>query len=204
MTRIGIVSSAMSLTSIGLWLALSHAQPWTPVYMPVELKPGAVRTPEFRVRMNATYQVKIVTSVRKGLSRGAIECLLGPVFRENGCTQQPVIRANWVLMGDGAVAAQGASDQFGINLESVGADGTLARAIGNLDCKRGKSYVLNVTFLEDGRALTAADPHLVVEGFGDSWEGLNLLEWVLLYLCSPSMMILGLGAFFYSSASISR
>jgi hypothetical protein len=197
-TRNGIVSLALAFASVGIWWILNQAQPWRPVYMGLNMSQRTFRTPEFRATSDATYRIKIVANTDRGLSHDTVSCLLGTSFKSNPCAQPSVVRANWALISEGRVVEEGSSEGFWFISESVPAEATLKRPIGNLDCKGGKSYIEEVTFLQDGSALAEADPHLIIEGFGDSWEGINLSEWVLLYLCAPLFVVYGFGALIYA------
>ena len=180
--RRGIISLALGVTvyfAVDIWL---QTRTWNPIYMSVDLAPGHVRTREFILNMNGFYRIKIEAKTQQKIPRDTVDCLLGTALHESSCSQASVIRADWVLTSDGKIVAQGASYEK-YCCGSFYSNGRIGREIGSFHGGKGHQYGLDVNFLEDGSALTAADPHLNIEEGGDFSETGGLLLFVLLVPC---------------------
>jgi hypothetical protein len=98
-----------------------------------------------------------------------------------GCDKQSVIQANWAVASSGVVIAKGVSDP-----EKGGgwANDTIERGIGSVAGESGRRYTLDVDFTADGTALSAADPHLVVEISKAYYEDDAWISFYLFIICS--------------------
>jgi hypothetical protein len=163
-----------------------------PVYIPVSLKPGHVRTQEFTVNLNKLYTISI--EAKKRLPFDTLNCLLG-VSADPGnvlgktCNEQEVIKANWVLTSNSKVVAKDTSESIPAWVSWSGT--TAERQIGKFEGESGRRYVLDVEFLTDGSALAVTDPHLKVEVTNAFYED---VMWGSIYWVFPweALALLGL------------
>lgn len=131
-----------------------------PVDMPVSLKAGSMRTPEF-ITGKGPYEILVL--VKKRLPGDAIDCMLGIRFSsdEPVCKNEPALQVNWRLWSEGQVVAQGSTNAW--RNVGVWAKDVIGRSIGWFDGKKGRKYTLELNFTKDGSALDIAEPRLVVQ-----------------------------------------
>ena len=183
--RLGILCIAFGIGayfSVYFWYL---ARTWTPIDMPINMLPGELQTPEFSTNMNAFYRIEIAANSNKGIPFDTLDCLLGGASNPKSCTQRFVIHADWVLMSDGNTVAKGSSyDEYCCG--NSYSNGVVARQIGSFHLERRRKYSLRVQILQDGSALAAAEPHLMVEEGGDVAETGSWVQGVLLLPCGTS------------------
>jgi hypothetical protein len=157
-----------------------------PINMPISMNIGHIRTPEFRVDSNRFYWIEIVA--KKTIPFDTLNCLLGTSsYGEKPCKQPQVIKANWILSSNGAIAARGTSES-----ESGGiwSNDDIARVIGGIQAQSGRNYVLDVNLLVDGTELSSTDPHLKIEVPSSDYEDHAFASVFLILVCAV-LAILG-------------
>jgi hypothetical protein len=81
--------------------------------------------------------------------------------RDYNCLDSdPLLKADWTVWLGNQAVVRGSSP-----LEDHGSWGanSLAKMMGRFNAEAGKKYVIEVKFLQDGSAINAANPHLVVQ-----------------------------------------
>lgn len=130
-----------------------------PLYVPISLSQGHIRTPEFTINLKSTYLIEVVVG-RESDSEG-VPCLIG--FFE--CPGNPsVLSIAWSLSERGRVVASGSSD---VDHAAFGGGTTMGRELGGFQADKGR-YVLNLDVLRDGSRLNAGAPHLVIVEAGSA------------------------------------
>lgn len=121
----------------------------------VDLKPGAITSPEFRVGMKGHYE--IILEAECNLPLDELNCLLGSQTALYESSQS-VVDMEWILTSGNSVVASGASRN-----EKGGGGGDRAfRTLGWFDGLPRTPYVLKVNILRDGSALAPANPRIAV------------------------------------------
>lgn len=177
----------MLVLSIGVfagWDVWLQTRICKPIDIPIAITPGHVLTHEFKVNLSRHYTIEI--EAKKHIPFDTLNCLLGMETMVKGCNQPSVVKANWALMSGGRMVAMGSSDT---DQGGGWAQETIAREIGNFESQRGLPYVLDINFLEDGRALSATDPHLKVEVHPDFYEGTMFESYFLRWWCGASSIL---------------
>lgn len=172
---------------IGVFIAgtwWDETRSWAPVDMPISLSPGHVRSDEFKINLESTYDIQI--EVERGLNFEGVPCLLGFAFPE--CSSTPgVLRISWVLSKQGRIISRGVSDE--VERMRGGTD-TMARGVGSFSAKKGNHYVLDVDILEDGGALNAGHPRLQIFEYGGLAREYE--SWHISDLVVPSFLLTGI------------
>ena len=188
--RVGILCIVFGIGAYFVVYFWYSSRTWTPVDMPISLSPCEIQTPEFSTNMNAFYRLDIAARTNKGIPSDTLDCLLGGALDPKSCAQHFVIRADWILMSDGKTVAKGSSyDEYCCG--NSYSNGVAARVIGSFHLEKRRRYSLGVQILEDGSALAAAEPHLMLEESGDVAETGSWVEWLLLLPCG-TLIIFGL------------
>ena len=178
------VRTALALVTLGVaWWAGNEAWVSTrirvPLYLPISVAKGHVRTPSFHVNLKSWYDISIQAQL--GLQPDAGQC--GTLFHCYADTRS--ITATWSLSNGKQAVAEGRS--------RIGGAG---RWLGTFFAPQG-DYVLDVDFLADGAALQSEAPHLLVE-LGDSGAALDsqltLAFRMLLLLLAASVYVVVLPA----------
>jgi hypothetical protein len=113
---------------------------------------GHIRTPEFKLNLDAIYLIEIAADQKK-IPPDTLFCLLGYTQYDSQCPNTPsVVEASWVLSSDGQILANGSTTGSRSAGGSVEADG-IGRAIGSFDGEDSRRYVLDVNVLADGSKL---------------------------------------------------
>jgi len=171
-----------------------------PVYIPVSLKPGHVRTPRFHINKNWPFEFRI--EAKGHVDHHRVICLMGYDIPSDNCTEPTVIRANWVLSDDDKFVARGETSRD-LDLGGEEGDGhsdvTAFRRLGGADLKNGHNYVLDVDFTEDGSILAVTDPHLSVVAIDGGFYEDAWIDLFIFYLLPCACTVLfGLGILTFS------
>lgn len=146
---------------------------------------GHHRTTAFRVNTNRFYWIEIVA--KKTIPFDTLNCLLGTSSNaEKPCKQPPVVKANWTLSSNEAMVAQGTSDS---DSDGIWSNDNIARVIGGIQAQSGRDYILDVNFLEDGTALSSADPHLKIEVPSFDYEDYAFASAFLILICTALALL---------------
>lgn len=142
---------------------------WTPLEFQAQLHPGAIRTPEFLVDVDARYILYL--EIQRGkMDIQREECLLDvEFFHPEMCRTTPsVIDLTWKLWdGDQVVTDESTLQTW--RAESAGGEG-IRREIGRFEARRGVRYALEFFFKADPSELNQANPKIVAEAIQD-WDG---------------------------------
>jgi hypothetical protein len=159
----GFALVAGGIALYGTWAVWLATRTDRPVDVPISMAVGHVRTPEFKVNLNALYTIEI--EVQKKIPFDTLNCLLGLGMSSTSsalqeCPNRPsVVKASWTLTSDGRTVASGSSDD-----ERSGDWGndSISRILGSFHGADGRRYVLDVNVLEDGSLLAPGNPRLKV------------------------------------------
>lgn len=184
LTWIGISCVSVAFAIFGGWALWLETRIDRPVYVPVSIRVGHIRTPEFRVNLTGLYEIRIES--KKRIPFDALNCLLGMSMPPQKCDVSPVVRANWVVTSKGDLVAKGTSDA---EKGGAWANDTIERQIGSFQGNWNRHYVLDVDFTADGTALAATDPHLVVGIPSDFYEGGMWISYFLSLICSAIALL---------------
>ena len=122
----------------------------------VDLKPGAITSPEFRVGMKGRYEITLEAGYN--LPRDELERLLGMWYYPN--PPEPVVEIEWTLIsGDSVVASGSSRNEKGGGWRRSG----VFRTLGWFDGLAETPYVLEINILRDGSALAPANPRITVD-----------------------------------------
>ena len=196
LTWAGIVCVTVAIATFGAWAIWLQARISKPVYMPVSMAPGQIHTKEFWINRSGPYFISI--EAKKRIPFDMLNCLLGMprLSGASACDRQSVVQANWSVTSGGVVIAKGSIDA---DKGAGWANDTIERGIGRFNGESGRSYILDVDFTTDGSALSATDPHLIVEVSPDVYEGDAWISFCVLGACSVFALV---GVVFLAACAI--
>ncbi len=161
-TPISWLGFALVVIGVGLCtgrILWSKTRNWVPLNIPILLTQGqTIRTTEFRIDIPGDYGIAI--AVERKIPIEITECLMGmESFHPERCPVESEINEAWVLRNDTKIVARGnaATSSSGAYSELI------MRQIGSFHGQPRQKYSLEVQVLSDGRALMAANPHLIVK-----------------------------------------
>jgi hypothetical protein len=170
-TGLAIISVGLfPLLVLGIWRATLNT---VPVSKPVSLTVGHLRQP-FTVNLTDSYTIRIEAD--RKLPHETLQCLLGirDYVREGQCKNiRPALNITWTLLEDSQTIKTGSS------ATAVGGaygNDTVANQLAWFDGKRGHHYVLDMDVLEDGAALSLANPKLRIGVDESVYEGFMFIE----------------------------
>jgi hypothetical protein len=138
---------------------------WRALAVPVDLKPGTITSPEFRVDQKTRYLVEL--EVERNIPFDELNCLLGESISRKPCSVKPVVDIQWTLMSGSKEIASGASRD-----EKGGGYGpTITKTLGRFEGSPRTPYVLKMASLMDGSALAPANPRIVVQVHPIDYKG---------------------------------
>lgn len=143
------------------WLA---TRTWVPLYMPVSLAKGHIRSPEFKINLDAGFWIFV--EIETKVDDEGVSCLTGyasDYCQKNGVRQ---LHASWTLSDRGRVVARSSTDD---DQGSRGGYLTKARGIGHFLVPSGKHFVLDVDFPDDNSHFNVGNPRLGIEQSYD-WQ----------------------------------
>lgn len=155
--RIGIGLILASVGLFGGWRWWMVTRTWVPLDMPISLARGHIRSPEFKINLDAGFRVRI--EVETEADDTGVTCLLG--YTSDYCLKngEGELQANWTLSDSGKIVAHGSADSF---LGWLPWRNTKARALGSFEVPAGDHYVLDLDMLEDHSRFDADHPRLVI------------------------------------------
>jgi hypothetical protein len=128
--------------------------------LPVSLKPGSIKTPEF---MTQTGAVAIEITANNVLPPAELSCMMGisegsqdPV----DCDKEPLIEATWKVWSGSHLVAQGSSRDMGKKGYYRG--NFYGKYLGAFKARKHEKYSVEVDFTKDGSALAVAEPSLTL------------------------------------------
>lgn len=143
-----------------------HPYRYSVVDVPISLAVGTVRTPVFSPRKTSWYWIMV--QVERPLPAQQMRCMmgvtLGPLDSKNCASEDPLLRADWIVRSEGQVVSSGSSTTKG---DDAFTKENIFKFLGKFPAEAGKKYVLEVKFTKDGTPLNVANPHLIVTKIGD-------------------------------------
>ena len=155
--RIGVALILIAAAIYGGWEWWMATRTWVPLYMPVSLAQGHIRSPEFKINLDAGFWIFV--EVETQVDDEGFACLIGytsDYCRKNGVRE---LRASWTLSDSGRVVASGSSDR---NQGLRGGMLSKARGLGNFSVPSGDHFVLDVEFPEDNSHFNGGHPRLAI------------------------------------------
>lgn len=155
----------------GLWIDGTWGtdfDKYTALKLPLKLRTGTIRTPEFTVDIDEMFFVGIVAQRTVPFDR--LECMLGicnPCPRDDCEPTDPLVVADWRVLEDDSLVASGDGSFEG------GGWGyrEIERDIGYFNAKAGSSYILELNVRKDAVELDQANPVLIVQTHAAAWTG---------------------------------
>jgi hypothetical protein len=184
-TWIGVIIVGASVTVFGSWYAWLQTRSTRPVYIPIALTQGEIKSGGFKINLSGQYTLAI--EAKKTIPFDTLNCLLGVLpVGEQKCDRVSVVRASWTLTDSGKVIKESTSDTDDVGSWS---QKTIERELGTFWLQRGRSYTIRVQSLDDGRSLATTDPHLKIEIHPDFYEGTMFTGYFLLTWCKRAMIV---------------
>jgi hypothetical protein len=155
--RIGVALILIAASIYGGWEWWMATRTWVPLDMPVSLAQGHIRSPEFKINLDAGFWIFV--EVETKVDDEGVSCLIGytsDYCRKNGVRE---LRASWTLFDSGRVVASGSSDR------DQGLRGGMlskARGLGNFSVPAGNHFVLDVEVPEDNSHFNGGHPRLAI------------------------------------------
>ena len=106
--RTGVALILIAAAIYGGWEWWMATRTWVPLYMPVSLAQGHIRSPEFKINLDAGFWIFV--EVETKVDDEGVSCLTGYVSdycRKNGVRE---LHASWTLSDRGRVVARGSTD----------------------------------------------------------------------------------------------
>ncbi len=156
--RIGVALILIAASIYGGWEWWMATRTWVPLYMPVSLALGHIRSPEFKINLDAGFWIFV--EVETKVDDEGVSCLTGytsDYCRKNGVRE---LHASWTLSDRGRVVARGSTDN---DQGSLGGMLSKARGIGHFSAPSGDHFVLDVEFPEDNSHFNGGHPRLAIE-----------------------------------------
>jgi biopolymer transport protein ExbD len=155
--RIGVALILIAAAVYGGWEWWMATRTWVPLDMPVSLAQGHIRSPEFKINLDAGFWIFV--EVETKVDDEGVSCLTGytsDYCRKNGVSE---LRASWTLSEAGKVVARGSTDNY---QASRGGMVSKARYLGNLSVPAGDHFVLDVEFSEENSHFNGGHPRLTI------------------------------------------
>lgn len=155
--RLGIVLILAGVGLFGGWRWWMVTRTWVPLDMPISLARGHIRSPEFKINLNAGFRVRV--EVETEADDTGVTCLLG--YTSDYCLKNGAgeLQANWTLSDSGKIVAHGSTGSF---LGWLPWRNTKARTLGSFEVPAGDHYVLDLDMPEDHSRFDADHPRLVI------------------------------------------
>ena len=156
--RIGVALILIAAAVYGgreWWMA---TRTWVPLDMPVSLARGHIRSPEFKINLDAGFWIFV--EVETKVDDEGVSCLTG--YTSEYCSENGVreLRASWTLSDSGRVVARGSTNSCNASL-----GGMVARGCGlsEFSVPAGNHFILEVDFPEDNSHFNGGHPRLRIE-----------------------------------------
>ncbi len=171
--RIGLALILIGAISFGSWACWEATRIWVPLNVPISLSRGHIRTPEFKINVESTYEIRIGVSRR--FDFWGVPCLIGVSL----CDGNPAaLQMAWSLSHGGRILANGTSNG---DQGAIGGTDAMRRILGDFQAGKG-IYVLDLDILQDGSRLNSASPRLVVFEAGFEWYHADAMGRDILFL----------------------
>jgi hypothetical protein len=172
-SRIGLAIISVGLLPLFVLVIWRTTHKTVPVSKPVSLTVGHLRQP-FTVNLTGSYTIRIEAD--RKLSHETLQCLLGihDSVPEGQCKNiRPALNISWALLEDGQIIKTGSS---ATTVGGAYGNDTVANQLAWFDGIRGHHYVLDMDVLEDGAALSVANPKLRIGVDESVYEGFIFIE----------------------------
>jgi biopolymer transport protein ExbD len=156
--RVGVALILIAAAIYGGWEWWMATRTWVPLYMPVSLAQGHIRSPEFKINLDAGFWIFV--EVETKVDDEGVSCLTGytsDYCRKNGDRE---LHASWTLSDRGRVVARGSTDN---DQGSLGGMLSKGRGIGHFLVPSGDHFVLDVELPEDNSHFDGGHPRLGIE-----------------------------------------
>jgi hypothetical protein len=154
--------------------AIMRWHEWTPLSMPIDVRPDVVRSPSFQVDQPVTYRIELEAD--RSLNLDELNCLLGLDRPRHGCGNlKSVVDISWRLLTAERTIASGSSK----HTTGGGWGPTVTRSIGRFKGTPDTTYVLEVRPELDGSALALANPRIVVRVNTETYTGYLIIAQML-------------------------
>jgi len=185
--KAGIVFVALGLALFGAYAAWHGTRNWVPVDIAAPIFPGSTLNKDFSVNVDAPYTIEIAADKKK-IDFDTLNCLLGmSSVLDKKCTTAEVVTSDWALTEGTKLMGSGSSST---DHGGAWANDTISREIGSFQGKSGHRYKVEVKFLEDGTALNAATPRLVIGVHPEVYEG-DAFRSAFVFLFSAGFVLIG-------------
>jgi hypothetical protein len=182
--KIGIGLLIVALGPFALAEYLGHAHNWTPVNVPVALKPGEFRSPEFKTDLDGRYLVSLAVDQLRGADLTKEQCMMGVGSKWDCDDVKWTLQFDWQIIADnGAVIRSGVYEPINISGTKMG----FVEFQGHRNSRQ--SVILEIQ--KDAGDLNNHHPRLVVEAGPESWEALPYLNFFSL-IWAVAVGVLGL------------
>ncbi|HJT69864.1 MAG TPA: hypothetical protein VJ731_06675 [Terriglobales bacterium] len=157
-TRIGVALIIIAAAIYGGWEWWMATRTWVPLDMPVSLASGHVRSPEFKINLDAGFWMFV--EVETKVDDEGVSCLTGSA--SDYCSKNGVheLRASWTLSDAGRIVARGSTNNCN---GSLGGMVTKGCGLGEFSVPAGKHFILDVDFPEDNSRFNGGHPRLRIE-----------------------------------------
>ncbi len=189
---LGLIFLFVGIGVYGTWVLWLVTRTERPVNIPISMAIGHVRTPEFKLNMNAPYIIEVEVQKEK-IPFDTLNCLLGMTMAPTStdlqeCPDRPsVVKASWVLTSNGQIVARGSSDDY---RSGAWMNDSISRELGHFQSQSGRRYVLDVDVLADGSSLNPGNPRLKVGVHPEVYEG-NIVWSAILFLAMGVLVLVG-------------
>ena len=155
--RIGMALLLIAAAIYGGWEWWMATRTWVPLDIPVSLARGHIRSPEFKINLDAGFWIFV--EVETKVDDEGVSCLTG--YTSDYCSKNGVreLRASWTLSDRGRVVARGSTDS---DQGSRGGMLSKARGLGNFSVPAGDHFVLDVDLPEDNSHFNGGHPRLTI------------------------------------------
>ena len=156
--RIGVALILIAAAIYGVWEWWMATRTWVPIDMPVSLAQGHIRSPEFKINLDAGFWIFV--EVETKVDNEGVSCLTG--YTSDYCLKNgvPELRASWTLSDAGRVVARSSTNSC---TASLGGTVTKVCGLGEFRVPAGNHFILNVDLPEDNSHFNGGHPRLTIE-----------------------------------------
>jgi hypothetical protein len=147
-----------------------HAHNWTPLDMPIVLKPSEIHSTELTADVDGRYLVSLALDQLRGPDLTKEQCMMGVGSRwECGETKQTV-EFDWrIISNGGTVIGNGTYEPGSISGAKIG--------FAEFQSRRGTRQQVVLKVQRDADEVNRRHPRLVVETAPEAWEELVYLDY---------------------------
>jgi biopolymer transport protein ExbD len=170
--QVGAALIVAAASIYGGWEWWMATRTWVPLYMPVSLAKGHIRSPEFKINLDAGFWIFV--EIETKVDDEGVSCLTGyasDYCQKNGVRQ---LHASWTLSDRGRVVARSSTDGC---TGSIGGMVTRGCYLGAFSVPAGNHFILDIDFTDDNSHFNGGNPRLAIEQsyWGSGEEGTVLV-----------------------------